>query len=229
MAPPSVDAASTTASASTATVGMAAANGVAHGHVHAPAASSSDRVAAAAAAAAPEESADRAGTPRKGSLVVERLVRSRMPTRHGEFFVTLYRSSRDPAKEHMAIAMGDVAALSSVRVCGAHGSANASGAVDDAFPHVACPLAAPGSHPQRVLHGGGARLAAVRLRRAAADGHGEHRQGGRRGGGVPPPGGPRDRPSRQAPVRTTPAEGRPCDQRDRRVPAMRPARSKGEG
>ena len=65
--------------------------------------------------ASAEESGGRTTSPLPPDLKVERLVRARIPTKHGEFYVSLYRSSRDPAKEHMAIAFGDVAATAEVR------------------------------------------------------------------------------------------------------------------
>ena len=51
-------------------------------------------------------------------VTVERLVRARIPTMHGNFNVSLYRSSRDPAKEHLAIVYGDVTDQSKVRDAG---------------------------------------------------------------------------------------------------------------
>jgi hypothetical protein len=49
-------------------------------------------------------------------LAVQQLVRARIPTKHGEYTLALYRSSRDPAKEHMALVFGDLAAVATVRL-----------------------------------------------------------------------------------------------------------------
>jgi len=74
--------------------------------------------AAIANGASAEESGGRTTSPFPPDLKVDRLVRARIPTKHGEFYVSLYRSSRDPTKEHMAIAFGDVATTAEVWRCG---------------------------------------------------------------------------------------------------------------
>lgn len=48
------------------------------------------------------------------ALTIEEKVNTRMPTNHGEFRVHLFRSSRDPTKEHLALVYGDVSGGESV-------------------------------------------------------------------------------------------------------------------